>query len=93
MLMLGSRLYASTETTSCQQKEGVVILRPSKGLIFSANHVGAAIWTAIQAGETVAAMALGLADTYGITREIAERDCLAFCVELCNSGLACIDRN
>jgi len=63
-------------------RDGVVLLHIRKGMIFKSNHIGAAIWKGLAAGETLESIASTLSRDYAVAREQALEDARSFVAEL-----------
>jgi hypothetical protein len=64
-----------------------VVVDVPESLYLAANPAGTLLWGALAEGASVAALAALLVDTYGIDRERAEADAVAFVARLAERKL------
>jgi hypothetical protein len=68
----------STDVRASITDDGIILLDIATGQIFSANAVGARIWSGLEAGLPMAAIVDRIAADSGVARAIVERDAHAF---------------
>ena len=68
----------STEVRASVTDEGVILLDIATGQIFSANAIGARIWSGLESGLSIAAIVDGIAADTGADRALVDRDAAAF---------------
>jgi hypothetical protein len=67
--------------------EGVVLLHAGKGLVFTANRMGARIWQGISRRQTVESIAAQIGEEYGLSRSRVLEESQAFVAALRAQGL------
>jgi hypothetical protein len=82
----GDSFLISSEARACQHSEGIVLLNLRKGTVFTSNRAGSTIWTGLEKGENVPAIAARLVSEFGIEAEQAARDAADFCSHLVAQG-------
>jgi len=93
MLQILSRKHSlrlSREARACIENDGIVLMHLARGLLFSANRIGARIWQGLDKGHSIGGIAAAISQEYGIRVDISEQDCIEFCQDLCDSGLAAV---
>jgi hypothetical protein len=86
---VSSRVYRlrQVELTSVDADDELVALDLQKSLYLGVNSSGRALWRRLATDATEADLVTLLAETYGITAEVAARDVRAFLADLDEAGL------
>jgi hypothetical protein len=82
-----ARLRINPRVRASVHDKGMVLLDIHGGLLYVSNLTGARIWQAIAGDMSPANISLELSREYGIPRETADADTLAFLAELRDRGL------
>jgi hypothetical protein len=67
--------------------DGLVALDPKTGVVFSANRIGALIWTQLEQRISLDAIASEISRAYRIDRAVAVKDICRFLTDLQRRGL------
>jgi hypothetical protein len=67
--------------------DGLVALDPKSGVVFSANRIGALIWTQLEQRISLDAIASEISRAYRIDRAVAVEDICRFLTDLQRRGL------
>src|SRR4051794_15685383 len=68
-------------------KDGVVFLHSSKGVVFSANGVGASIWQGVCEGRSVDKISSAVSREFDAPEETVRRDTDSFIADLLAEGI------
>jgi hypothetical protein len=68
-------------------KDGIVFLHSTKGIVFSANEVGASIWEGICAGRSVDEISAAVSRRFEAPPDAVTRDTADFIADLFTEGI------
>src|SRR5690242_8336474 len=77
----------SPRVTASVHTDGVVFLDSARGILFSANRVGAAIWQGVRAGRTLEQISDAVSSDFQAPRDVVGRDTASFLAELLSAGI------
>jgi len=83
----GLRFRAAPEVKASVHSEGVVLIHIGKGIVFSANRVGAMIWDGATKQWSIERVVRSISEAFQIPAHAVERDAASFLAELQAEGL------
>lgn len=91
----GSHLgfHPSPDVKASRHPDGVVLIHRSRGTVFSANRVGAIIWTGAAEGHSLDQLSHSISHEFHIPPADAQQDAAQFLAELAAEGLLVADAN
>ena len=87
------KFRVAPEVKASLHPDGVVLIHLGKGTVFSANRVGALIWSRAAERWSVSRLAAFVSGEFNIAPETAQRDTAAFLEQLKAEGLLVADAN
>jgi hypothetical protein len=85
--------HIAADVTASRHSDGLVLLHQSKGVVFSANRVGALIWKGAIERWSLNRVADSISSEFHISRETAWQDATDFLAQLASEGLLVADAN
>ena len=85
-------LRPSPAVRASASEDGLILLDVERGLVLSANAIGARIWHLIEQRQSAQQIAEQLVDDYSIPLDRAHHDVAAFVAQLAARGLVGPDR-
>lgn len=76
------RIRPAAGVASSIHPDGMILLHATRGQLYSANSIGALIWSSILAGNSLNRIATELACVYDVLPAVAEEGARLFCAEL-----------
>src|SRR5213083_1255140 len=85
------RYRAAPEVKASLHSDGVVLIHPGNGTVYSANRVGAMVWQGAAAHQGMDQVTARISEAFDISGVIARRDAAAFVAQLETAGLLVLD--
>jgi hypothetical protein len=83
----------AADVTASRHSDGLVLIHLGKGVVFSANRVGALIWDGAVERWSLDRVAESISSEFHIPRETARQDAMDFLAQLASEGLVVADAN
>ena len=87
------RFREAPDVSASVHAEGLVLIDPATGVVFSANRVGALIWHAVNERWDLERMTDSISGEFEISADTARADAAAFLAQLEKAGLLVRDLN
>ena len=83
--------HIAADVTASRHSDGLVLIHQGKGVVFSANRVGALIWNGAVQRWSLDRVAESISSEFHISRETAWQDAMDFLAQLASEGLLVAD--
>lgn len=83
--------HIAADVTASRHSGGLVLIHQGKGVVFSANRVGAMIWNGAVERWSLDRVAESISSEFHISRETARQDAMDFLAQLASEGLVVAD--